>query len=56
MAETIPGFMSSGWSILVAPKGTPPAIAQKINADLRAVLARPELVKKSKSLAITRVP
>ena len=24
VAETIPGFTSSGWSILVAPKGTPP--------------------------------
>ena len=24
VAETVPGFTSSGWSILVAPKGTPP--------------------------------
>lgn len=46
VAETVPGFTSSGWSILVAPRGTPLAIAQKINGDLRAALARPELVKK----------
>jgi tripartite-type tricarboxylate transporter receptor subunit TctC len=46
VAETVPGFTSSGWSILVAPRGTPPAIVQKINGDLRAALARPELVKK----------
>ena len=50
VAETIPGFTSSGWSILVAPKGTPPDIVQKINTDLRAVLARPEVVRKIEEL------
>src|SRR5205823_6217311 len=50
VAETIPGFTSSGWSILVAPKGTPPDVVQKINNDLRAVLARPELIKKIEEL------
>ena len=50
VAETIPGFTSSGWSILVAPKGTPADIVQKINADLRAVLARPEIVRKIEEL------
>jgi len=46
VAETIPGFTSAGWSILVAPRGTPGTIVRKINDDLRAVLARPELTKK----------
>jgi tripartite-type tricarboxylate transporter receptor subunit TctC len=50
VSETIPGFTSSGWSILVAPKGTPAEVVQKINDDLRAVLARPELVKKFEEL------
>jgi tripartite-type tricarboxylate transporter receptor subunit TctC len=50
VAETIPGFMSSGWSILVAPKGTPPDVVKKINGDLRTVLARPELIKKIEEL------
>ncbi len=50
IGETIPGFTSSGWSILVAPQGTPSAIVQKINADLRTVLARPEIVKKLEEL------
>ena len=39
-----------GWSILVAPHGTPAAIVRKINDDLRAALARPELVKKFQEL------
>ena len=39
VAETIPGFESKGWLALMAPAGTPDAIVQKINADLRTVLA-----------------
>jgi tripartite-type tricarboxylate transporter receptor subunit TctC len=50
VGETIPGFVSSGWSILVAPQGTPPAIVQKINADLRTALGRPEVIKKLEEL------
>jgi tripartite-type tricarboxylate transporter receptor subunit TctC len=46
VSETIPGFISGGWSILVAPHGTPPDIVRKVNDDLRTVLARPELIKK----------
>ena len=50
VAETVPGFTSSGWSILVAPKGTPAKVVQKINTDLRTVLARPEVVRKIEEL------
>ena len=50
VSETLPGFTSSGWSILVAPQGTPAAIVQKINADLRTVLGRPEVVRKIEEL------
>ena len=50
ISETIPDFTSSGWSILVAPQGTPPAVVQKINADLRTALARPQVVKKLEEL------
>lgn len=46
VAETLPGFTSSGWSILVAPKGTPTDVVEKINRDLRAALARPDIVTK----------
>ncbi len=50
LSDTVPGFTSSGWSILVAPKGTPARIVQKINADLHAVLTRPDVVKKIEDL------
>jgi tripartite-type tricarboxylate transporter receptor subunit TctC len=48
--ETVPGFTASGWSILVAPHGTPAPIVQKINADLRKALSDPELLKKFQDL------
>src|SRR5215472_976846 len=50
VSETLPGFTASGWSILVAPHGTPPAIVQKINADLRKALVQPELLEKFREL------
>ncbi len=50
LSETLPGFTSSGWSILVAPKGTPADIVEKINADLHAVLTRPDVVKRIEDL------
>ena len=37
--ETVPGVVSSGWIVLMAPAGVPDAIIQKINADLRQVVA-----------------
>jgi tripartite-type tricarboxylate transporter receptor subunit TctC len=46
VSDTVPNFTSSGWSILVAPRGTPASIVQKINKDLRAVLSRPDVIKK----------
>ena len=41
--ETIPGVVSSGWIVLMAPAGTPDRIIQKVNADLRTVEAIPEV-------------
>lgn len=44
IAESIPGVVSTGWIVLMAPTGTPDAIILKVNADLRRVIASPELV------------
>jgi len=41
-AETIPGFRSAGWLALVAPRGTPDAIIQKVSDDLKTILNGPE--------------
>jgi tripartite-type tricarboxylate transporter receptor subunit TctC len=49
-SETVPGFTSAGWSILVAPHGTPASVIGKINGDLRTALARPDVIEKFKAL------
>ena len=41
-----PGFEGPGWGGVVAPKGTPKAIVDKISADIRKVLAKPEVAQK----------
>ncbi len=53
IAETLPGFAASGWFVLVAPPRTPLALANKINADLRAVLAEPDVTEKYAELNTT---
>jgi len=44
--ETVPGVVSSGWIVLMAPAGTPDNIIQKVNADLRKVVAMPDVVER----------
>jgi len=51
-SEAIPGFQSHGWNALMAPRGTPNHILQKVSADLRSVLELPEIIKKFEVLSI----
>ena len=46
MAESYPGFEYVGWFALVAPAGTPEPVVRKVNADVNAVLARPEVLNR----------
>ena len=46
VAETVPGFSAMGWFPLLAPTGTPKPIVDKINADLRTILAQEDLQKR----------
>src|SRR5215207_3044839 len=48
--ETVPGVVSSGWIVLMAPAGTPETIIRKVNADLRKVVAMPEVVERFQAL------
>jgi tripartite-type tricarboxylate transporter receptor subunit TctC len=45
VAETIPGFLATGWQVLVAPHGTPDDIIRKVSEDLSKVVSDPELQK-----------
>lgn len=46
IAETVPGFASVTWFAIVAPPGTPAAIADKINAGVNAALRDPGVQKR----------
>jgi tripartite-type tricarboxylate transporter receptor subunit TctC len=48
--ETVPGVVSSGWIVLMAPAGTPEHVIQKVNADLRKVIAVSEVVERFQTL------
>src|SRR5262249_56398879 len=38
MAEFLPGYEASGWYGIVAPRGTPPAIVDRLNKQINAAL------------------
>jgi tripartite-type tricarboxylate transporter receptor subunit TctC len=46
LAESYPGLEYVGWFALVAPAGTPDNIVRKVNADVNAVLAQPDILKR----------
>ncbi len=52
VAETLPGFSATGWQALVAPKGTPDALVEKISADLRRLVSDPEFKARVGKLGI----
>src|SRR5438093_8637781 len=43
VAETVPGYEATIWVGLVAPKGTPPAIVNRLNAEITRIVSRPEV-------------
>jgi tripartite-type tricarboxylate transporter receptor subunit TctC len=43
VSEFLPGYEASGWYGVVAPKGTPAAIVDRLNREINAVLADPGL-------------
>jgi len=48
--ETVPGVVSSGWIIMMVPTGVPEPIIQKLNADLRKVVAMQDVQEKFQAL------
>jgi tripartite-type tricarboxylate transporter receptor subunit TctC len=45
IADTVPGFDESNWSIILAPAGTPRDIVNRLHAELKTVMAMPEVEK-----------
>lgn len=45
VAQTLPGFDVRSWLGLAAPAGLPPAIGERLNAEVATLLKRPEVMK-----------
>jgi tripartite-type tricarboxylate transporter receptor subunit TctC len=56
VAESLPGFESLTWGVLFAPAGTPAPIIQRLNRDLIAAIATPEVAARYRELGITTRP
>lgn len=46
VAETLPGYEMATWYGLAGPKGLPQPIVDKLNAEVKAILALPDVVKR----------
>ncbi len=57
VSETaVKGFDLASWTGLFAPAGTPPAIVEKLNREVNAVLASPEVRDRLTSLGVDPAP
>jgi tripartite-type tricarboxylate transporter receptor subunit TctC len=43
VAETVPGYEATIWLGIVAPKGTPPPIVTRLNAEITKIVSRPDV-------------
>lgn len=48
----VPGYSSVPWYTISAPRGTPPAVIDKLNAEVNAVLKLPELAQRWDALGV----
>jgi len=60
VAETVPGFESASWQMLVAPGGTPPEVIALLNREIHAIFSEPatiqELERRGIGPALTGTP
>ena len=51
----VPGYDSTAWFTVAAPAKVPPAVIQKLNTDLNAMLNAPDMESRWRDLGVTRV-
>jgi tripartite-type tricarboxylate transporter receptor subunit TctC len=60
VAETVPGYESASWQMLVAPGATPPEVVALLNREVHAIFSDPaviaELTKRGVGPALTGTP
>jgi tripartite-type tricarboxylate transporter receptor subunit TctC len=55
IAESVPGYEASGWYAIGAPRGTPAEIIARLNREIDAVVADPQMQTHLASLGIERM-
>lgn len=45
IADTLPGYEARGWNGILAPRGTPAAIVNRLNRELVAIIRSPEFAR-----------
>lgn len=56
LGETFPGFGLAGWHMLAAPAGTPASVVTRLNRELDALLAKPEIAQHLAALGLDTDP
>jgi tripartite-type tricarboxylate transporter receptor subunit TctC len=56
VSDTLPGFEAFEWNGVFVPRGTPPAIVQKLNADLNTALRSSDVTARFQQLNIETRP
>jgi tripartite-type tricarboxylate transporter receptor subunit TctC len=51
-----PGFEASVWHAFIAPRGTPPAVVERLNAEIHKALAAPDVKERLASLGAVVAP
>lgn len=52
VAETYPGYEAIGWFQIIVPAGTPPAVIDRINADVNRITASPEVTARLNEMGV----
>ena len=52
----MPGYSANSWNSLVVPRGTPPAIIQRLNTEVVGILNDPEVKERLKQQGIDPDP
>jgi tripartite-type tricarboxylate transporter receptor subunit TctC len=50
IAESLPGYSSTAWVVILAPAKTPVDIVNKLNADLKRALADPAIIARAEQI------
>ena len=54
--KSVPGLNVSGWFMMLAPKGTPTAVLQRVNADVNKAMQEPDVQAKFREFVLYPTP